>query len=61
MTAKATVAYAPKQNALSIGSGKEDNLYLAGDLSAGVPNDDQDFIRQMRGETRGAPPPHPSR
>jgi Zn-finger nucleic acid-binding protein len=26
-------------------------------LSAGVPNDDQDFIRQMRGETRAAPPP----
>ena len=37
VTAKATVAYAPKQNALSVGSGKEDNLYLAGDLSGAVP------------------------
>ncbi len=36
-TAKATVAYAPKQSALSVGAGKEDNLYLAGDLSAGIP------------------------
>lgn len=36
-TAKLTVNYAPKQRALSIGSGKEDNLYLAGDLSAAVP------------------------
>jgi uncharacterized protein len=26
-------------------------------LSAGVENDDQDFIRQMRGEPRAAPPP----
>ena len=37
-TAKVTAAYAPKQNALSIGAGREDNLYLAGDLSMGVPN-----------------------
>lgn len=37
VTAKATANYAPKQNALSIGSGKEDNLYLAGDLSGAVP------------------------
>ena len=38
LTAKVTANYAPKQAALSIGSGKEDNLYLAGDLSAGIPN-----------------------
>ena len=37
VTAKATANYAPKQNALSIGSGKEDNLYLAGDLSGAIP------------------------
>lgn len=37
VTAKATAAYAPKQNALSVGAGKEDNLYLAGDLSVGIP------------------------
>jgi len=38
VTAKATAAYAPKQKALSIGNGKEDNLYLAGDLSYAIPN-----------------------
>ncbi|UUR08340.1 TorF family putative porin [Sphingomonas glaciei] len=38
VTAKALAAYAPKQNALTVGNGKEDNLYLAGDLSAAVPN-----------------------
>lgn len=38
VTAKGSVAYAPKQAALSVGNGKEDNLYLAGDLSAGIPN-----------------------
>ena len=38
VTAKATAAYAPKQKALTIGNGKEDNLYLAADLSAAVPN-----------------------
>jgi uncharacterized protein (TIGR02001 family) len=37
VTAKALVAYAPKQSALTIGAGKEDNLYLAGDLTAAVP------------------------
>jgi uncharacterized protein (TIGR02001 family) len=37
-TAKLTANYAPKTKALSIGNGKEDNLYLAGDLSAAVPN-----------------------
>jgi uncharacterized protein (TIGR02001 family) len=37
VTAKATANYAPKQAALSIGAGKEDNLYLAGDLSVAVP------------------------
>ncbi|HEX8582997.1 MAG TPA: TorF family putative porin [Allosphingosinicella sp.] len=38
VTAKATANFAPKQAALSVGAGKEDNLYLAGDLSAAVPN-----------------------
>ena len=44
VTAKATAAYAPKQKALAIDQGltgefhKEDNLYLAGDLSASIPN-----------------------
>jgi uncharacterized protein (TIGR02001 family) len=37
-TAKLSAAYAPKQRALSVGAGKEDNLYLAGDLSAGIPS-----------------------
>jgi uncharacterized protein (TIGR02001 family) len=38
VTAKATAAYAPKQSALDYGFGKEDNLYLAGDLTGAVPN-----------------------
>lgn len=38
VTAKVTGAYAPKARALSVGSGKEDNLYLAADLLAGIPN-----------------------
>ena len=29
--------YAPKQKALSIGNGSEDNLYLAGDVSYALP------------------------
>ena len=37
-TAKLTVNYAPKAKALSVGNGKEDNVYLAGDLSAAIPN-----------------------
>lgn len=37
-TAKLSAAYAPKANALSVGGGKEDNLYVAGDLSASIPN-----------------------
>jgi uncharacterized protein (TIGR02001 family) len=37
-TAKVTANYAPSQSALSIGSGKEDNLYLSGDLSVAVPH-----------------------
>jgi uncharacterized protein (TIGR02001 family) len=37
-TAKVTVNYAPKAKALSVGNGKEDNFYLAGDLSAAIPN-----------------------
>lgn len=36
VTAKALAAYAPKQNALTVGNGKEDNLYLAGDLTAAI-------------------------
>lgn len=35
-SAKATAAYAPKQKALSVGNGKEDNLYLAGDLGYAI-------------------------
>lgn len=38
VTAKATVNYAPSQSALSVGAGSEDNLYLAGDLSAAITN-----------------------
>jgi uncharacterized protein (TIGR02001 family) len=44
VTAKATVNYAPKQKALAIDQGqsgtfrKEDNVYVAGDLSASIPN-----------------------
>lgn len=37
VTATGSVAYAPKQSALSIGNGGEDNVYVAGDLSAGIP------------------------
>lgn len=37
VTATATVAYAPRQAALSLGDGDEDNLYLGGDLSVEVP------------------------
>lgn len=38
VTGKLSAAYAPKQHALSVGSGREDNLYTALDLSGGVPN-----------------------
>lgn len=38
VTAKVTAAYAPSQQALSIGAGGEDNFYLAGDLSAALGN-----------------------
>lgn len=38
VTGKVSAAYAPKQSALSIGAGKEDSLYLALDLSGGIPN-----------------------
>jgi len=44
VTAKATANYAPKQKALELDQGqggtlpKQDNLYLAGDLSAAVPH-----------------------
>lgn len=37
VTAQASLAYAPRQAALSVGNGREDNLYVAGDLSAGIP------------------------
>ena len=39
-TAKLSAAYAPKARALSVDGGltKEDNLYVAGDLSASIPN-----------------------
>ena len=38
VSAKVTAAYAPKQRALTIGlRPREDNFYLAGDLSAGIP------------------------
>lgn len=37
VTAKATANYAPSQDALSVGNGEEDNLYLAGDLTVAVP------------------------
>lgn len=43
VTAKASIAYAPKQKALAIDQGqtglfpKEDNVYIAGDLSASIP------------------------
>ncbi|MDB5705396.1 MAG: hypothetical protein JWN66_2512 [Sphingomonas bacterium] len=37
VTAKVTANYAPKSNALSVGAGKEDNLYIAGDLTAAIP------------------------
>jgi uncharacterized protein (TIGR02001 family) len=38
VTGKVTVNYAWNQAGLSIGNGKEDNVYLAGDLSGGIPN-----------------------
>jgi uncharacterized protein (TIGR02001 family) len=40
VTAKATLAYAPKQKALALDqiSPSNDNVYLAGDFSAGIPN-----------------------
>ncbi len=38
VTGKVSAAYAPKASALSIGAGKEDSLYLALDLSGGIPN-----------------------
>lgn len=37
VTAKVTANYAPKQKALSIGAGDEDNFYLAGDLAFALP------------------------
>lgn len=37
LTAKVTANYAPKQRALSVGSGDEDNLYVAGDLAVALP------------------------
>jgi uncharacterized protein (TIGR02001 family) len=37
VTGKVLVAYAPKQSALDYGFGKEDGLYVGGDLSAAIP------------------------
>ena len=37
VTGKATIAYAPKQKGLSMNKSKDDNLYLAGDLSYAIP------------------------
>ncbi|HUG46103.1 MAG TPA: TorF family putative porin [Sphingomicrobium sp.] len=37
VSATLLAAYAPRQDALGIGAGAEDNFYLAGDLSAAVP------------------------
>jgi uncharacterized protein (TIGR02001 family) len=37
LTAKVLVSYAPSQKALTIGAGDEDNLYVAGDLTAALP------------------------
>ncbi|MDZ7894313.1 MAG: TorF family putative porin [Sphingobium sp.] len=36
VTAKLSAAYAPKSAALTVGNGKEDNLYVAGDLGTAV-------------------------
>ena len=36
-TAKLTANYAPKAAALGVGAGKEDSLYVAGDLAVGIP------------------------
>lgn len=38
VTAKGTVNYAPKQDALGIGFGAEDNLYTSLDLTAAIPS-----------------------
>jgi uncharacterized protein (TIGR02001 family) len=38
VTVKATANYAPRQRALSVGAGKEDNLYLAADLALALPD-----------------------
>lgn len=38
VTGKLTANYAWKQSGLSIGAGKEDNLYIGADLSAGIPD-----------------------
>jgi uncharacterized protein (TIGR02001 family) len=38
VTGKITANYAPSQKALTIGAGKEDNFYLAGDLSTAIPS-----------------------
>lgn len=38
VTGKLLAAYAPKQSALATSTGSKDNLYLAADLSGGIPN-----------------------
>lgn len=47
VTAKLTANYAPKQSALSVGSGKEDSLYVAGDLSAAIPKTPVSLIAHL--------------
>jgi uncharacterized protein (TIGR02001 family) len=47
VTAKATANYAPKQSALSVGAGKEDNLYLAADLGLAIPDTPVSFTAHL--------------
>jgi len=46
-TAKLTANYAPKSKALSVGGGKEDNLYVAGDLAATLPDTPVGFTAHL--------------
>jgi uncharacterized protein (TIGR02001 family) len=58
VSAKATINYAPKQKALSLDQGqsgtlgKEDNVYIAGDFAAAVPNTPLGFTAHI-GHTFG--------
>ena len=58
VTAKATANYAPRQSALSVGNGNEDNLYLAGDLSAAIPHSPAHPFRPSRAQLRPLLPHH---